>query len=201
MPKVGESVTKAEGGGSREGWLTEVARQIVPIFKGFTLPPYKLTCGWPSRFALGLKVRALGECHGPQSSSGNYHEIFISPLLDKPLEVAGTITHEMTHVAAGIKAQHKGLFVRIRKMIGLTKHGPKQAMPGVQLEERLSKILDKMGEYPHKAIIPQLVTKPKSKADISLVCPGCGCLVRMTNKWFVSVGAPTCGCGAVMEEK
>lgn len=186
---------------NREGWLTEVAAQVAPLFRGFVLDPFRLTCGWPSRLALGTRVRRLGECHGAASSTGGLHEIFISPLLDKPLEVAGTVCHEVAHVAAGIKAGHKGLYLKVIRQVGLTKNKPTQAMPGPLLEERLLKVVEKLGPYPHQAMSPKLKEVVKDRKDFSVVCPECECLVRMTGKWIDRVGFPTCACGALMELK
>jgi hypothetical protein len=201
MPRVGESLLKPKVGNNREYWLTELALHVETLMVGIKLAPYRLTCGWPSRHGLGRKIKVLGECHSEKSSASGVHEIFISPILDKPLEVSGTVCHEMIHVAAGIASQHKGAFVRICKRVGLTKNPPRQAMPGPELEERLARIIDRIGPYPHQALIPQVKVIEKPKSDLSLICPACECVIRMTTKWFLSVGAPTCGCGEVMTPK
>ncbi len=75
---------------NREGWLTEVAKQMEPIFSGYKLPAYRVTCGWPCKNALGARTKRVGECHGVASSTGGNFELFISPLLADPLEVSGT---------------------------------------------------------------------------------------------------------------
>lgn len=186
---------------NREAWLTEVALQIAPLFRGFDLGPYRLTCGWPSKLALGKRVRRLGECHGAPSSTAGVHEIFISPMLDKPLEVAGVACHELAHVAAGVKAGHAGLYLKVIKQVGLTKNKPTQAMPGPLLEERLQKILEKLGPYPHQAMNPFMKEETKTKSSFTVICMDCGCLVHMSNKWIQEVGFPTCACGGEMELK
>src|SRR5262245_3291211 len=121
---------------NREGWLTEVASQVEPFFVGFKLDPYRVTCGWPSRNGLGRRMRRVGECHGSKSSKAGIHEIFISPLLDKPLEVAGTLCHELAHAAAGIDAAHGKDFVKVCKHVGLTRGKPTSVMPGERLNAR-----------------------------------------------------------------
>lgn len=186
---------------NREGWLTDLALLAQPLFRGFTIDNYRLTCGWPSRLALGRKVRVLGECHGAASSTGGIHEIFVSPLLGKSIDAAGTVCHELAHVAAGVKAQHRGLFIKVIRQVGLTRNKPTQAMPGPLLEEHLAKLIEKLGPYPHQAMSPVLKDATKEKKDVSIVCPDCDCLARMSVKWIEQAGFPTCACGALMELK
>lgn len=185
---------------NREGWLTELALQIEPVFKGFAIAKYRVTCGWPSTNALGMKSRRIGECHSSKSSKGDVFEIFVSPLLDVPIRVAGVLTHEITHIVAGIDAGHGPGFKKVCKIVGLTNGKPTEAMPGTLLEEKLDKIVEKLGPYPHQAIVPTLKTK-KPPSSISLVCAECGCRISMSKKWHGEVGAPTCGCGGEMTEK
>lgn len=182
---------------NREGWLTELAKRCETYFKGLALAPYRLTCGWPSRSALPSKSVRIGECHGAKSSKGGTHELFISPLLDKPVEVAGVVCHEMAHVAAGIDAKHGKGFKKVCDHIGLTAGKPTTAGPGPYLLTQLDKLCGKLGPYPHSAMIPgRKVTKAGS--EVRLVCV-CGCRVVMSMKWFVEVGAPTCGCGELLK--
>lgn len=183
---------------NREQWLTEVAKQSEALFKGFKLEPYRLTCGWPSRHGLGKKNRVIGECHALESSKGGTHEIFISPLIEDSLQAAGVMCHELAHVAAGVKAGHKGQFVKVCNHVGLTKGKPTHIMPGQTLSERLQKIIDKTGQYPHKALVPALRIV-KSPSSFTLECAECGCKVSMTPKWLEEAGAPTCACGGSME--
>jgi hypothetical protein len=184
---------------NREAWLTELALQVQPIFRGFRVAPYRVTCGWPSRGAVGLKSRVIGQCHGAQSSKGGFHELFISPVLEEPLQVAGVICHEMAHVVAGVEANHGAGFVKVCKHAGITGSKPKQAMPGPKLNDDLKKMLESMGDYPHAAIVPQFKEVVKPPSSFSLVCSECGCKVTMSAKWIEEVGPPTCFCGGPFE--
>lgn len=182
----------------REEWLYELSRAVSPIFKGWPMMPYRLTCGWPCRNGLARKRRVVGECHALESSKGGLHEIFISPVLDEPLEVAGTVCHELAHVAAGIPAGHGKGFVKVCRHVGLTKNRPTSAMPGEILLGRLRRWVEPLGAYPHQAIAPaQRPAKPRT--SVKLACTSCGCACTMGIKWIAEVGPPTCACGAPMK--
>lgn len=183
---------------NREAWLTEISKRIVPVFKGLPMGPFQVTCGWPCRFALGRRRRAVGECHAAESSKAGVYEIFISPLLEKPLEVAGTLIHEMAHIAAGIPAGHGKGFVRVCRHVGLTSGKPTSVMPGALLNERLEKIIADLPTYPHVAMSPVFKRKPVVAKAVTAECPDCGCRVRITFAWIEKAGLPRCGCGGQM---
>lgn len=184
---------------NREGWLTELGKQAAPLFKAFHLHTYRITCGWPS--SGGLTGKRLGECHARESSKSGVYEIFITPRLDDSLEVAGTVVHEMSHVAAGIRAGHGPGFVKVARYIGLTKGKPIHAMPGEELNEKLYKIIEGIGKYPHSAMDPIMRVKKKRKTSETLICVKCECKVRISLKWLAESGRPTCGCRGVMIPK
>lgn len=183
---------------NREQWLTDVAKQVEPVFHGFLVPPYRVTCGWPTRGAVSTRRRVVGQCHGAKSSSGGLYELFISPVLAEPLEVAGTLCHELAHVAAGTEAGHGGKFVKVCRHVGLDKGKPTNVMPGDRLNDRLRKIIEVQGAYPHSAIVPILKQVKVARPAVRLECEECGCKVSMSAKWYAEAGAPTCACGGVM---
>lgn len=187
---------------NREQWLTEVAGRIVDLYRerGVTVGAHRLTCGWPCRNALGKRVRRIGECHAVESSKAGLSELFISPSIDDPLQVAGTICHELIHVAVGVKQEHNSVFVEACRKVGLTKGRPTQVMPGKRLEPVLSRIVEAVGPYPHAALEPVGIKKPKKDSPlVKLVCT-CGCSFRVNSKWLV-VGMPACVCGAEMRRE
>jgi len=55
------------------------------------------------------------------SSDEGMHEIFISPELDRPLEILYTLTREMVHAMVGCDKGRKDEFVALCKAIGLVK--------------------------------------------------------------------------------
>lgn len=179
---------------NREAWLTNLAEKMRPLFKGFALGRFRVTCGWPCKNPTGMK-RRIGECHGLKSSSDGTHEIFVSPLLAKPDEVAGVLCHELAHVAAGIETAHGKGFVRVCRHVGLTRGRPTSVSPGERLAETLKKMTDGMVPYPHGAmvLVPKAASKPKTTQKLSCEC---GCSVTMPLKWLERSGAPTCGCGS-----
>lgn len=184
---------------NREAWLTEVASRIVPLFVGVDVKPFRVTCGWPSVKGLGTRGRRVGECWYGRASSDGTHEIFISPVIDRPAEAAGVIAHELVHVVAGSEAGHGRDFVRFARHVGLDARKPAQAMPGRHLAEKLDRLVADVGPYPHRALVPTKPPKPKREpTGATLTCPACGCKVRMGLKWLADAGAPTCGCGSKM---
>lgn len=184
---------------NREQWLTELSEQVSPMFKDFKLKPFKLTMGWPISRGRPGKRQVLGECHALESSPANLNEIFISPVLDKPLQVAGVVCHEIAHVAAGIDAQHGSGFVKVCKHVGLTAGKPTSVMPGEKLNESLQRIVDKLGVYPHKAMVLATVAA-KPSTGVTLLCE-CGFRCQTSKKWYEGVGAPTCACGLKLTVK
>lgn len=182
---------------NREGWLTELASMVKPLFRWVKLPPHRLTCGWPSISGLSSKRRRVGECHGPRSSKGGVFELFVSPVLDDGLEVAGTVCHELAHVGAGIEAGHGKLFRRVCAVVGLTKGSPAQVMPGDALNETLRKLINKLGPYPHQAIVAR-VKPARMSQSVTFECV-CGFSCTASIKKVIAVGEyPMCGCGEKM---
>ena len=179
---------------NREQWLTEIAQRMETLFKSknYPLKPYRVTCGWPCRLGLSLRAPRIGECHPVVSSKGGVMEIFVSPRLDKPLDVAGVVVHELTHVAVGTEWSHGTRFKAAMKALGLVGK-PTSAMPGEKLNETLQKHIDQLGAYPHAALEP-VRTAAKSGSAVKLLCD-CGCNFRMSRKWLEESGVPICGCG------
>ncbi len=195
---INESIQVA--GIYREAWLTELALRIKErgLLEHYQPDPFKVTCGWPSKKALGKGSRVVGECFAPEVSKAGLCELFISPLLADPLEVAGTLMHEMCHVIASVKAKHGKVFKEVCDTIGLTQGKPATVMPGNLLNNKLLTLIHELPDYPHKALEPtQRQVKPRGSN--SLVCPGCGCKITMSSKWVEQSGYPTCGCGLPFE--
>jgi hypothetical protein len=180
---------------NREQWLTEVSELLKPVFLLRGVPikhRYRITCGWPCRFGLSIRQRRIGECHSGSVSGDKVSEVFISPTIDDPIVVAGVVCHELIHVAVGTKEGHKGKFRLGCRYLGMTGKMT-QAIPGEKLEE-IRKLIEPLGEYPHKAMTVPTKLVARSIPLMKLICE-CGCVVRISQTDLDTVGFPTCGCG------
>lgn len=181
---------------TREQWLTRGLEALRPWFKaqaGRAIPrKVKATCGFPSKMALSESKQRIGECWSDKASTGKTFEIFVSPVLDKPIDVLETLAHEAVHATVGLKAKHGGAFKQVATAIGL--EGPMTATSaGKVFEEFAKKALKKLGKYPHAKL--RASTNGEKKQGTRLLkceCPECGYTARVTAMWLVSAGAPLC---------
>lgn len=187
---------------TREDWLNQMVDLLRNDFleAGGELPEnIRVTCGWPSQGAKAKKKRRIGECWGDDRSDDGHFEIFISPLLAEHVEVGAVLVHELVHTAVGIEAGHKAPFRKVATAMGL--EGKMTATsPSKELEESLTLVAAEIGRYPHAKLT--FSNKPPTQGTrmIKVQCPdpGCGYILRTTQKW-IDVGLPTCCCGKQME--
>ncbi len=88
----------------REQWLEQGVRRLKPLVEEHTdliVGSVKVSCGWPSRRALS-KNKPIGECWHAEDVDKENAQIFISPVICDPVEVLGTLLHEMGH--AGLQS-------------------------------------------------------------------------------------------------
>jgi hypothetical protein len=184
--------------GTREAWLMALAGRLRPRFEavGATVPAeVRLSCGWPSKGATASRNRRIGECWHAQCSADGTREVFISPTLADPVEVAAVVVHELVH-AAGLMG-HGSDFARVARAVGLT--GRMTAtVAGDALLADLAVLVAELGEYPHATLTPGDNLKKQSTRLLKVMCGACDYTVRVTAKWL-EVGFPTCPCGNVME--
>lgn len=195
---------------TREQWLETAIELMKPHFTesipGVEFPKVRVSVGWP-----GGKhgPRTIGQCWAPLAATDNVSQIFISPVLDDPILVLATLAHEFIHAIDENKSGHKGAFGVMTRAIGL--EGRLTAtVPGEALSAVLATILEKLGAYPHAALVAAggsvLVPKPgdptprtitgapsRNKSMQKVVCKESGYLVRISNKWLVE-GTPSCPC-------
>jgi hypothetical protein len=184
----------------REQWLLELIEKLRPVFedKGVTLPAkIRASCSFPSKMALSNKNRRIGEAWSDKNSDDQTFEIFISPLLKDPIEVAGVVVHECIHVAVGIEAGHRGPFKTLATSIGLEGKMTSTTV-GESLKSLLQTLTNEIGNYPHAKLVVSNKPKTQSTRQLKVVCKDCGCICRMTRKWMEEVGCPFCACGGVM---
>lgn len=186
---------------NRERWLNTAAKHIVAQFgdafraqfgeDGFKhLEKTRISTGFPS--VRGLSGKVIGECWTSKASADESHHIFISPLLEEPVKVIATLAHELVHAADDGKNHHKGPFTRAVRAMGL-EGKPTATVAGEEFTAWAKELIDEIGPYPHVGLKPTLQIKPQKTYMLKLECPGCGCIVRMTQKWLDEAGAPFCG--------
>lgn len=176
---------------NREEWLTALAeRYCLPLIRQhqpkFEADKYRVSCGFPKGRGGRGTVR-IGECWSPSVSADGSVEIFISPTIDDPVEVAATLLHELVHFAVGNKCGHKGEFRRVAKAVGL--EGKMTAtVAGKALVVRIrDQWLAYLPPYPHAALKPSVDTVRPGSRLLKMACE-CGFTVRITAKWLESIG-------------
>lgn len=176
---------------TRESWFKAAAKAIeVRIFKpaGYEgLPRTRIGCGWPT----GNRAKVGGQCFDADISEDKTYEIFISPKSFEPLVILGTITHEICHIIAGIKAQHKKPFIEVMRAIGMLAPFT-QSIVSDDLRPVLDEIVKKLGPYPHAALGIKKKGEAKGSRLLKAMCPKCGYVARITRKWLEEVGPPIC---------
>ncbi len=188
------------GVANREQWLGDAVNALRPMFvkTGQSVPDKaRVSCSWPSSKGLPGKKQAIGECWQPESSGDGHVEIFISPILGDPVKALDVLAHELCHAACPGDG-HKGKFPKTAKAIGLI--GKMTATTaGPELTERLQRIADNIGPYPHAAITVAVKEGGRKKQKTNLLkvyCDDCGYTMRITRSW-IAEAVPACPCGCV----
>lgn len=187
---------------TREQWLAALVDRLRPVFgeRGLAIPAaIRVSCGWPSRAALGRSARRIGECWSPSRSGDWTTEVFISPCLDDSLRVGDVLVHELVHAAVGTAAGHGPVFRRAALAVGLTGKMT-GTVRGPACEAYLIAAVRALGLYPHATIggshdRPVDAGKKQTCRLIKVACPSCEYIIRTTRRWL-DVAVPTCpACG------
>jgi len=186
---------------TREEWLNKITNTLRPIFQtvGGEIPEQvRATCGWPSQAARAKKKRRYGECWSSKSSNDGHFEIFVSPLLDDGIEVAGVLVHELCHTVLGVDVGHKAPFKKLATALGLEGKMTSTTI-GEDLQVLLTELITDIGPYPH-AKLSLKEKKTQGTRMLKVICPdpSCGWSCRTSQKW-IDVGTPVCCCGVKME--
>lgn len=183
---------------NREDWLNKLAAKIQPWLDEINQAvvfPFRITCGWPSSGGLSTRPnRTIGQCWATETSTDDHAEIFISPVLDDPVEVAATVAHELLH-ASGLKG-HRRNFAAAAGRIGL--EGPATGtVAGDAFKQRIHGVLEALGPYPHARIdYTKDTKKTQTTRLLKVTCLTCEedgepYLVRMSQA-TLDRGAPWC---------
>lgn len=182
---------------SREGWLQKAVDLMKPLFQqhGYKIPAVKVSCGWPSVKGLSAKRRRIGECWSKSAATDGVCQIFVSPWLEKadgPEGVLSILVHEVVHAVVGVEEGHNKVFGKCARAVGL--EGKLTATTaGEELCASIAKWAAALGGYPHaKLDLAKRPVKKQTTRMIKCVCPGCGFLVRLAQRWLDEVGVPHC---------
>lgn len=181
---------------NREAYLTNMMQALAPLFeqaqKGSTamMDTWRVSVSWPGG---GSRNKRIGECWSEMASSKGRTEMFISPILDDPLQAGAVLVHEMVHAAVGVKFKHGPVFAKLAKAVGL--QGKMTATTaGPELVKRLNAVIAELGDYPHASLNAGAETSGPKKQTTRMLkaqCPECGYTVRLTKIWALK-GLPTC---------
>lgn len=196
---------------TREDWLAQAAdliytQLITPLAVMKPGQRFQVSCGFPSRGALSASRRRVGECWAAEScTDGKTRHIFITPLMDELIDGTGdgvlpTLVHELVHTVS--PPGHRGEFRRIALAIGL--EGKMSAsVVGRELGEKLMRLVQPLGPYPHARIDPRTQRKVQKCRFVKVEavnCTACSYVARTTRKWLDEVGQLRCPHGSPMVE-
>lgn len=190
---------------NREEWLGKAAVLLAEwlVEAGEEVPPLRISVGFPG--GNSNRKRVVGQCWKTTASEDGINQIFISPVRgeSETRNVLGTLLHEMIHAVDDCETGHRGNFARIAKALGFVAKLTSADNRTSELDERLDGLAERLGPFPHSALIPGTKgsEEPKTQTTrmIKLTCPDDGYVVRTTRKWL-DIGTPSCPCGADLEE-
>jgi predicted Zn-ribbon and HTH transcriptional regulator len=174
---------------TRELWLQNAVDLVSPIFKnkGYTIPKVQVSCGFPST---GNKSKHVGQCWGKSSTNDGTNQLFISPVLDEPVQVLDTLVHELVHAIDDCMHHHGPEFKKIATDVGL-QGLMREASAGPWLLEQLTAISRQLGKYPHSKINLAHSSSKKTGPRPRAKCKKCGYEVTPLKKWL-HMGPPLC---------
>jgi len=174
---------------TRELWLQNAVDLVSPIFKnkGYTIPKVQVSCGFPST---GNKSKHVGQCWGKSSTNDGTNQLFISPVLDEPVQVLDTLVHELVHAVDDCIHHHGPEFKKIATDVGL-QGLMREASAGPWLLEQSTAISRQLGKYPHSKINLAHSSSKKTGPRPRAKCKKCGYEVTPLKKWL-HMGPPLC---------
>lgn len=162
---------------TREEWLEAAAGQLLALLpEGTSLPPIKLSVGWPKGGSRSHRGQCWGEAH---STDGVTRHVFLSPTLVDPSSVLVVLLHEIIHAVVGAEEGHRGAFMRTARSVGMLPPWT-SAIPSAGLVERVQEVAALLGSYPHVEMLP-LERKRQSTRMRLWVCP-CGTKLRHSGR-------------------
>lgn len=186
---------------TREEWLIQAVAMLSRIFEaqGFTVPPVRISVGWPGAKSRKGLHSTIGQCWNAHSAKDGVQQIFISPKLDNPTEILAVIMHELVHAVDGCKNSHKAPFKRIALLVGL-EGKMTTCTAGATLKAVFPKVIEALGTYDHAALDPgKTAGRVQTNKHLKITCVACGFASRATAKQLDEHGISQ-HCGEDMEE-
>ena len=205
---------------TREQWLTAAVDMLRPEFvikAGVMVPDVRVSVGFPGG---AHPVQTIGQCWKPVATEDGVSQIYINPIIGEATRALDVLIHELVH-AVWPDAGHGKAFRDVAVAMGLT--GKMTATTaGEELQDRLTQMVEELGDYPHSAIklVEHITPTGRKKARIEgapepktrmlkVQCVGCGMSYRTSNLWLTQLqekyGEGYAGecvlCGDTMEVK
>jgi hypothetical protein len=180
----------------RDEWLAQATTALRVDFDtaGFTLtqPTIRVSCGFPSKATAG-KCRVVGQCWDRAlPGEDGIPQIYLSPVEDDPIEILGTLVHELVHAAVGCRHGHKQPFKVAAVALGLT--GKMTATTSTpELVERLNALASELGPFPHSALDLTKVKKQTTRLlKVECIEGEHHYTARVSRLMLDAYGAPLC---------
>lgn len=190
---------------TREEWLEAAVEEFRGTFEqiGYPLPErVHVSCGWGYGKAHAESKDVAGQCWSGTQSADSAPHVFISPMLHDPVEVLGTLVHELIHAAIDPDMSHGKEFKEAATALGLV--GPMRStvpdlMTGLEYGN-LAAADGALGPYPHAPIelLPSLAVNDPAARPVVAVGGGTTATGRATtapapqvSRW-VNVRCPRC---------
>ena len=185
----------------REAWLTEAANLmlddlIMPVASEFARPNFRISVGFPKHSRGG---KAIAVCFAKEASSDGVNELFINPEIDNPIEVLGSVAHELIHAVDNLASGHKGFFARVARKIGL-EGKLTETYAGEDLAGVLESYSGLLGKFPHAKMQMDKGHKKDSTRQKKVECTekmDCGFIFRTSAsqlaKMPLDAACPCCG--------
>jgi hypothetical protein len=133
---------------TREDWLRRGVKKMEPLLKA-------QSAELPENWMIGTmepRKTVIGRAWPAQHDT---HQMFVSVGLTDSVQVLGVALHEMIHIAVGCDQGHRGMFAKVARGVGLKgKLTATTVEEGTDLHAALADIVDELGDFPNKALVP-----------------------------------------------
>lgn len=138
---------------TREDWLQAAVDVMRDCYFGRdSIPDLPEKVRGLCSFAL-RSTKAIGQCHSPKASADGTHYVLVCPSQAEPVRVLDILLHELIHAAVGVEHKHKSPFVKVVRAVGLAgKPTATFAEEGSPLHDRLTRLAEQLGPYPHSQL-------------------------------------------------